>query len=69
MLHAANQLHYNLLFILEKANKKGNLAFSDININEDKREIVICGWYQKPTDTETVLNFRSWAPLNYKKSI
>ena len=32
LLNAANQLHYNLLFTLEKANKKGNLAFSDINV-------------------------------------
>ena len=26
------------------------------------------GWYQKPTDTGAILNFRSCAPLQYEKS-
>ena len=28
-----------------------------------------CGWYQKPTDTGTILNFRGSAPLQYKRNV
>ena len=47
MINAANQLHPNLQFILEKANEKGNVAFLDNNENADAGKIVICGFYQK----------------------
>ena len=69
MLNVANQLRSNLKFSLESANEKGNLAFFDINVNVNKRRNVICGLYQKPTDTGTILNFRSYAPLIYERNI
>ena len=28
-----------------------------------------CGWYLKPTDTSTILNFRGCAPLQYKGNV
>ena len=34
-----------------------------------KSRKINCGWYQKPTDTGTVLNFRSCAHLQYKRSV
>ena len=30
---------------------------------------LIVGWYQKPTDSDTILNFRSCAPLQYRRSV
>ena len=35
----------------------------------DRVTNVICGWYQKRFDTGTLLKFRSYAPLHYKKKI
>ena len=28
-----------------------------------------CAWYQKPSDTGTILNYHSCAPLEHKKSV
>ena len=69
VLHAANQVSPNLQFTLEKANEKSNLAFLDINLKVDTCKNVNCRWYQKPTDTVKFPNFRSCAPLLYKKNI
>ena len=30
---------------------------------------VTYGWYQKPTETGTILNFRGCAPLQYKRTV
>ena len=38
-----------------------------INVSQDRR--VTCSWYQKPTDTGTILNYRSCAPTQYKRSV
>ena len=69
MLNAANKLHPNLQFTLEKATEKGRLDFVDTNVNVDTRKNVISGWYQKSIDTWKKLNIRSCAPLNNKKNI
>ena len=69
VLRAANLLHPNLQFKIETPNTNGTLAFLDLQISIDKSRTISCGWYQKPTDTGTILNFRSCAPLQYKRSV
>ena len=44
------------------------MAFLDINISVDDNRQFKCGWYEKPTDTGTLLNFRSFAPLQHKRN-
>ena len=60
-LRAENQLHQNLHFTLEKPDNQGNLAFFDLKVYVDSLKRITRGWYQKPTDTGTKLNFRSSA--------
>ena len=69
VLRAANLLHPNLQFTIERPNINGKLAFLDLQFSIDKSRKFNCGWYQKPTDTGTKLNFRSRAPLQYKRSV
>ena len=69
VLKAANELHPNLQFTIENPDSNGDLAFLDLKINVDSRKKVTCGWYQKPTDTGTILKFRSCAPLQYKRNV
>ena len=52
---------------MEELDNNGNSAFLDLNVNVDSGKKVTCGWYQKPTDTGTILNFKSCATLHYKK--
>ena len=56
LLDAANSLHPNLQFTLEKTYSEGNLPFLVLNINVSQGRRVTCSWYQKPTDTVTILN-------------
>ena len=63
VLEAANKLHPNLQFTIEELDRNVNLAYSGLNVNVDSGKKVTCGWYQKPTDTGTILNFRGCAPL------
>ena len=58
VLEAANKLHPNLQFTIEELDSNGNLTFLDLNVNVDSAKKVTCGWYQKRTDTGTILNFR-----------
>ena len=69
VLRAANLLHPNLQFAIETPNTNGKMSFLDLQISVDKSRKINCGWYQKPTDTGTILNFRSCAPLHYKRSL
>ena len=69
VLEAANKLHPNLQFTIEELDSNGNLAFLDLNVNVDSAKTLTCGWYQKPTDTGTILNFRGCAPLQYKSNV
>ena len=48
---------------------EGDLTFFDINVNVSSESNITCHWYQKPTDTEIILNFRSCAPLQHKKNV
>ena len=67
VLEAANKLHPYLQFTIEELDSNGNLAFLDLNVNVDSGKKITCGWYQKPTDTGTILNFRGCAPLQTKE--
>ena len=69
VLRAANFLYPNLQYTVETPNTKGTLAFLDLQISIDKSRKISCGRYQKPTDTGTILNFRTCAPLQYKRSV
>ena len=68
LLDAANPLHQNLQFTLEKTNSEGNLPLLDLNINVSQGRRVTCSWYQKPTDTETILKYKSCAPTQKSTS-
>ena len=39
-----------------------------MSINVQTEENFVCTWYQKPSDTGTILNYRSCVPLQHKKS-
>ena len=62
-------IHPNLQFTLEETNSEGNLPFLDLNINVSQGRGVTCSWYQKPTDTRTILNHTSCAPTQYKRNV
>ena len=50
-------------------NTDGDLAFLDTNVNVSSENNITCHWYQKRTDTEIILNFRSCATLQLKKNV
>ena len=62
LLDAVNNLHPNLQFTLETRDDKNSLPFRDISINVQPEGNIFCKWYQKPSDTGTILNYRSCAP-------
>ena len=41
----------------------------DLNINVNKDRKIKCHWYQKSTDIDLFLIFRSCAPLQHKKNV
>ena len=69
VLDAAKKLHPNLQFTIEELDSNSNLAFLVLNVNLDSGKKVTSEWYQKPTDTGTILNFRDCAPSQYKRNI
>ena len=69
LLDAVNNLHPNLQYLLETTDNKNSLPFLDISFNVQPEGTIYCIWYQKPSDTGTFLNYRSCAPLHYKKCI
>ena len=69
VLVAANSLHPNLQFILEETNSEGNLLFLDLNINVSQDRGVTCNWYQKLTDNRIIINYRSCALTQCKRSV
>ena len=67
VLRAANLLNPNLKFTIETPKTNGKLAFLDLQFSIDKKRKNNCGWYQKPTGTGTILNFRSCTPFSTKE--
>ena len=60
-LEYANSLHVMLKFTLETPRGSGVLAFLDLNINVNEDRKISCQWYQKLTDIDNILDFRSCA--------
>ena len=58
LLDAVNNLHLYLTFL-----------DMSINVNVQPEGTIVCTWYRKPSDTGTILNYRSCSPLQHKKSI
>ena len=56
-LWTAKLLDSNLQLTIEKPNTNGKWAFLNLQISIDKSKKINCGWYQKPTDRSTILNF------------
>ena len=68
LLDAVDNLHPNLQFKLETTDDKNSLPFLDMSINVQTEGTIFCTWYQKPSNTGTILNYRSCVPLQHKKS-
>ena len=66
LLGAVKNLHPSFQFTLETTDDKNILPFLDISINVQPEGTV---FLQKPSDTGTVLNYCSCAPLQHKESI
>ena len=69
LLDAVNNLHPYPQFTLETTDDKNSLPFLDMSNNVQPEETIFCTWYQKPSDTGTILNYRSCASIQHKKSI
>ena len=69
LLNEVNKLYNNLEFTIERLNENRELAFLDMTVHVDIKRKITFKWYQKPTDTDTTLNFRSCAPLQHRKNL
>ena len=69
VLDAANYLHPNLQFTLENTYSEGILPCLELNINVSQDSGVTRNWYQKPTYTGTLMNYRKCAPTQYKRCV
>ena len=69
LLDAVNDLYPNLQFTLLNKDEKNSLPLLDMSIKVQPEGNFFCTWYQKPSVTGTILNYRSCAPLQHKKSI
>ena len=63
-----NSLHPSLKFTIEKEAEDGSIAFLDMKIIHEGKNLVST-WYTKPTDTNLIMNFYALAPTNYKRSV
>ena len=69
LLQQANKLHTNLQFTLETMDATKGLPFLDMRVRTDDRGTTTCEWYQKPSETGVILNFRSCAPMRWKRNL
>ena len=69
LLDAVNNLHPNFQFALETTDDENSLPILDMSINLQPEWNILCIWYKKPSHTGTILNYRSCATLQHKKSI
>ena len=69
LLDTVNNPHPNVQFTLETTDDKNSLPFLDMSINVQPERNIFCTWYQKLSDTGTILKYRSCAALQHKKSI
>ena len=61
--------HPSLQFVIETTDDKNKLPFTDMSVNVEQEGTIFCTWYQKPSDTRTILHYRSCAPLQLRKDI
>ena len=64
LLDAVINLNRNLQFA---SHDKNSLPFLDNSIKVQYEGTIFCTWYQKPSDTGAILNYRSCAPRQYIK--
>ena len=69
VLDAADSLHPNLQFTLEETSSEVNFSFLDLSRNVLQDRVLTCNWYEKPTTTGTILNYRACAPPQYERSV
>ena len=67
ILEVSNNLHTSLEFTIETL-KDNSMPFLDMEVRLLDGKIDT-SWYQKPTDTGLILQFRALAPVKYKKNI
>ena len=66
---AAIELHPNLQFTIEEIDINVELAFLDLNEYSDSHKQVKNVWSQKTTHGDTLIYFRGYALLQYKRNI
>ena len=67
LIEKVNAMPKNLQLILENVDANGKLAFLDKNICVSNANRLSRKWCCKPTDTSTILNFRSFAHCDIRK--
>ena len=77
-LNLINSLHPNLNFTIETVKKSsdkddegeiGSIIFLDMKLIQKTDGTVDSEWFTKPTDTGTVMNWNSIAPMKYKRNL
>ena len=66
LLDAFNNLHPFFQFILETTDGKNRSPFLNMSINVQPEGTFFCTWYQKLSDTGTIVNYFCSAPLNIR---
>ena len=69
VLDAVNNCRPNLQFTLETTDDENSLPSLDMSINVQSEGTIFCTWYQKPTDSGTILNYRISAHLQHKNHL
>ena len=69
ILQKCNQLHPNLEFTIERLDQERAIVFLDMKIRRKNNGILETEWYRKPSDTDVLMNYRSCAPLSFKRNL
>ena len=69
ILSKCNRLHTNLEFTIELLDQEKSIVFLDMKIKRRSDGFLETEWYRKPSDTDTLLNYRSCAPISFKKNL
>ena len=69
ILQKCNQLHPNLEFTIELLDQERAIVFLDMKIRRKNNGLLVTEWYRKPSDTDVLLNYRSCAPLSFKRNL
>ena len=69
ILQKSNQLHPNLEFTIKLLDQERAIVFLDKKIRRKNNGLLVTEWYRKPSDTDVLLNYRSCAPLSFKRNL